>query len=477
MDAVREKPYLLRLPRREGMLIDAFVFASREIKVEDSALEQLRDAARVPSVERALGMPDIHHGFGVPIGSVVATRDAVIPAAVGYDINCGMRLLLGDRLAKSVNVVRSAEDASRDVPLGEGKKNVRFGRDDFISIIEGGLPALLNVSAGKGGRALEFLNGFRELSAQERIEDGGSLPGVAGAVPPKAIERGMDQLGTLGGGNHFIEFQVVERILEPDKAKRLGLFEGQFTVMLHTGSRGFGHEVGGHYMKLAKDVTGKGTGGGRGPGLSYFASSNKMARQYLDAMNAAANFAYANRAILAALVAGNLSRRYPDINLRPLYDVTHNMAKIEEHGGETFFVHRKGSTRAFDAGRMRGTPFSEVGQPVLIPGSMGTASYVLVGTSTGSQALYSVNHGAGRVMSRSRASGKGRKGRREQAAISDAEFKRSMEGVHLIAGNMSGVKEEAPAAYKDIDKVIQTVAEAGLAVPVARLTPLAVLKG
>ena len=286
----------------------------------------------------------------------------------------------------------------------------------------------------------------------------------------------MNQLGSLGGGNHFIELQRVEKILDPEGAKSLGIFKGQLTVMIHSGSRGFGHEIGGSYMKKAKQLNEK-QGIREITGLSYFPLSEKSAKQYIGAMNAAANFAYVNRAVMAALVKGNISRMYHGIKTSLLYDVTHNMAKFETHGGQELLIHRKGSTRAFDKTRMKGTPFADTGQPVLIPGSMGTASYVLLGISSGEKSLFSVNHGAGRVMSRSKAAGGRGKKKNQKAAISDVDFKKSIKGVHLITGNWRAIKEEAPQAYKNIDIVIDTVTEAGLAKPIARLKPRAVLKG
>jgi tRNA-splicing ligase RtcB len=458
MDMERENSYLLRAPREGRMKVDAWIYAKKGIRVEESAVEQLKDAASLPSVTHALGMPDIHHGYGVPIGSVVATREVIVPAAVGYDINCGMRLLTTSLYTAEVDLKELSQSVSRDIPLGEGKNNVPFKKADFEAVLAGGLSALVGLL--------------------ERLEDRGSMEGDPAAAPARALERGVNQLATLGGGNHFIEFQHVEKIFDPSLAERLGLFKGQLAIMVHSGSRGFGHEVGGHYMKMAKEHNRKHGADGPSPSLSYLPADAKQGRSYIGAMRAAANFAFANRALMAALVAGNVKARYPEAGIRLVYDVPHNMAKLESHGGDFLWVHRKGSTRAFDGRGMAGTLFADLGQPVLIPGSMGTASYVLVGVDSGEKSLYSVNHGAGRAMSRTRAAGRrrGRKGRRE-AAISDEDFKRSMEGIHLIAADRRSVKEEAPAAYKDIDAVIDTVIEAGLALPVARLKPGAVLKG
>jgi len=478
MEIIRENSYTLRVPATGAMKVDAFIFAKEGIKVEQTAVSQLCDAACLPDVAHALAMPDIHQGYGVPIGSVVAVRESVVPAASGYDINCGMRLMPTSYALEDVDVKDLADSIRRDIPLGEGKSNVRLKKDDFAAVIEGGLSALVRLGPRDYHRVWEMFDPEEEKRNLERVEERGSMEGSMGALPPRAVERGMSQLATLGGGNHFIELQRVDEVLDGKAAERLGLFEGQFTVMIHSGSRGFGHEIGGHYMNLAREYNARHGGGNPSPGLCFFPLGSKEARNYILAMQSAANFAFVNRALMAALARGNIRRRYPGIEIGHLYDVPHNMAKRERHRGEELWVHRKGSTRAFDARGMKGTPFQDIGQPVLIPGSMGTASYVLVGTPTGDKSLYSVNHGAGRVMSRSAATG-GRRGKKKkrQAAISDDQFKKSMKGVYLVAEDKRSVKEEAPDAYKDITAVIETVVEAGLARAVARLAPKAVLKG
>ena len=230
----------------------------------------------------------------------------------------------------------------------------------------------------------------------------------------------------------------------------------------------------GEYSKVAAGLTGK-----QSPNrdLAFLPADSPEGRRYVGAMNAAGNFAYANRQIMTTIARHNFRKAFGDAPLPLVYDVTHNMAKRETHGGQELWVHRKGATRAFPPGRMRGTRYESIGQPVLIPGSMGTASYVLVGTEKAAESLFSVNHGAGRRMSRTAATGRGRKGRRRQAAISDQRFRDSMKGIALICADRSGAKEEAPDAYKDIDGVVRVVEGAGLADVVARLRPLAVLKG
>jgi tRNA-splicing ligase RtcB len=457
----------LRLPKSGDMLVPATVYASERLRVESDSLKQLAAAASVPTVRTALATPDIHVGFGVPIGCVMATREVVVPAAVGYDVNCGMRLLTTplDAADVSARVSDLARSIARDVPLGEGRSNVKLSRAEFSRVLERGLAALPEISGGSG-RWPECRREEEERADAAACEAGGCMPASLSAVSKKAFGRGQDQLGTLGGGNHFVEIQRVERVDDAELASAWGVREGQAVVMIHSGSRGFGHQVGGEYMRGAK----KGRGGERS--LSCLQADSRAGRDYVGAMNAAANFAFANRQIMAGLVRRNFRHFFGEMEMPSVYDVPHNMAKLEEHGGERLWVHRKGATRAFPPARMSG-PFAETGQPVLIPGSMGTASYLLAGTDSGEESLFSVNHGAGRVLSRTAAAG--RKGRR--GAITRGDLEHAMRGIELVAASTRGALEEAPQAYKDIDAVIEVVAGAGLARVVARMRPMAVLKG
>jgi tRNA-splicing ligase RtcB len=249
--------------------------------------------------------------------------------------------------------------------------------------------------------------------------------------------------------------------------------------MIHSGSRGLGHQVGDEFMRLARSYDDAHGGGQPNNNLCFLPLESREGRNYISAMQAAANFAFANRHLMALLVKHNIRYYYSDIQLPLIYDVAHNIAKFERHNGKMLLVHRKGATRAFDAERMKGTVFADIGQPVLIPGSMGTASYLLIGIPEGARSLFSVNHGAGRMMSRTQAAGKrGKRGRKKrEAAVSDEEFRRSMEGIYMICEDRGSIKEEAPMAYKDIDLVIETVTGANLARAVARMVPTAVLKG
>jgi tRNA-splicing ligase RtcB len=457
----------LRLPRSGGMLVPATVYASERLRIESDSVKQLAAAASVPTVRTALATPDIHVGFGVPIGCVMAARSVVVPAAVGYDVNCGMRLLTTPLSAADVapRAGDLARSIARDVPLGEGRSNMKLSGGEFSAVLERGLAALPEVKSGSQ-RWLECRREEEERADAGACEAGGSMPGSLSGVSKKAFGRGQNQLGTLGGGNHFVEIQRVERIDDAELAAEWGIGEGQAAVMIHSGSRGFGHQVGGEYMRGAK----RGRGGDRS--LASLEADSRAGRDYVGAMNAAANFAFVNRQIMAALVRRNFRHFFGEMEMPSVYDVPHNMAKPEEHGGERLWVHRKGATRAFPPARMSGR-FAETGQPVLIPGSMGTASYLLAGIEGGEESLFSVNHGAGRVMSRTAAAG--RKGRR--GAITKGDLEHAMRGIELVAASARGALEEAPQAYKDIDAVIEVVAGAGLARVVARLRPVAVLKG
>jgi len=289
------------------------------------------------------------------------------------------------------------------------------------------------------------------------------------------MQKGIHQLGTLGGGNHFIEIQYVQEIFDQALAKTFGLFKNQIVVMIHSGSRRFGYEIADQYMNIAAQ---RPENADRRKMLSYLLTDTNAGKNYIAAMGAAANFAFTNRHVMALLVRRCFNRMFGPTPLKMVYDVAHNMAKFETHNGKQLWVHRKGATRAFGPERMAATIFAQTGQPIITPGSMGTASFLLVGTGNSDESLCSVNHGAGRVMSRTAALGKARRGRIiTPGLISDEQFRRSMEGIKLIAGNKRKIKEEAPDAYKDIDEVVRIVVECGWARAVARMVPLAVLKG
>lgn len=474
----RIDPYRILIEREGAMKVPALVYAGEATRVEPDALEQLRNAATLDERSVVLATPDIHSGFGVPIGCVFASPGMISPCAVGYDINCGMRLMATPFQAGEIDAGTLARSISRDVPLGEGKRNVSAPTALFDVILERGMAAVPDV-VQHHPRLSRVFDPDEFACDVERIEDRGAMPGDPSAVSELAKSRGRDQLGSLGGGNHFIEIQTVDTVYEPAVAAAFGVRTAQIVVMIHSGSRGLGHQVGGEYMKHARQWDE--THGIALPDreLAYFAAGSPEGARYYGAMCAAANFAFVNRYLMALFVRGNIRAAYgADVALPSVYDVPHNIAKRETHHGRELIVHRKGATRAYPPALMQGTPFAGTGQPVLIPGSMGTASYLLAGVPSGRESLFSVNHGAGRTMSRTAASGRTRHGKAvREAAISDEEFRRSMEGICLVCEDRASIKEEAPGAYKDIDDIIAVVTGAGLAKPVARMKPLAVLKG
>ncbi len=472
---VRVDPLRLLMERSGDMVVDATVFASEAITLEPEAIRQLYDAASLPPARRVLATADIHVGFGIPIGAVLGLEDAIMPPAVGYDINCGMRLLRTPFMKGEINTDEIANSIARDIPLGEGMSNLPLDKNLIETVITEGVSGVPRLAQKVKHRAWEAFDAEEFAEDIKRIEENGQMPADMGAVPKLAVAKGANQLGTLGGGNHFIEIQLVQKIFDEHLAKFFGLSENQIVVMIHSGSRRFGYEVADEYMNVA---AGQPEMEGRRKMLSFLQTDSREGQKYISAMGAAANFAFVNRHIMALLVRRCFSRMFGPTPMPLVYDVTHNMAKLETHEGRRLWVHRKGATRAFGPGLMAATPFEQVGQPIITPGSMGTASYLMVGTGDSEESLCSVNHGAGRVMSRTAASGRGRHGRSAgEAMISDDEFKRSMAGIKLITGDRRRIKEEAPAAYKDIDEVVRIVTQCGWARPVARMVPLAVLKG
>jgi tRNA-splicing ligase RtcB (3'-phosphate/5'-hydroxy nucleic acid ligase) len=472
---VRIDPLRLQMARSGQMVVDATVFASDKINVEPEAIRQLYDAACLPPAQKVLATADIHVGFGIPIGAVLGLEGAIMPPAVGYDINCGMRLLLTPFSRGQINTETIADSIARDIPLGEGMSNLPLDKQLIETVITEGVGSVPKLAAKVKHRVWEAFDEPEFADDIRRIEDNGRMPADMGAVPKLATAKGADQLGTLGGGNHFIEIQFVQKVFNEELAKFLGLSENQIVVMIHSGSRRLGYEIADEYMNVAARQPEM---EGRRKMLSYLPTDSQQGYKYIMAMGAAANFAFVNRHIMTLLVRRCFARMFGPTPMPLVYDVPHNMAKLETHQGKAMWVHRKGATRAFGPGLMTATPFEQVGQPIITPGSMGTASYIMVGTGNSEESLCSVNHGAGRVMSRTAASGKGRHGRSAGAAmISDDEFKRSMAGIKLITADRRRIKEEAPGAYKDIDEVVRIVTQCGWARPVARMVPLAVLKG
>jgi tRNA-splicing ligase RtcB len=456
-----------------GMRVPARVFADAELLEaisSDGSLDQLRNVATLPGVvDAVLAMPDVHQGYGFPVGGVAATAppDGVVsPGGVGYDINCGVRLLVTPLDADELGQRREAlvHELARAVPAG-------MGRDARSPLSE---PSLDRVLA-EGPRALVEQEGIGMPEDVELTESGGRLPGAdPAAVSERARQRGAQQLGTLGSGNHFLELQRVDELYDRGAAAAYGLEPGQVTVLIHSGSRGLGHQVCTDFVKRMDAALERYRIRLPDRQLACAPLSSPEGRKYLAAMAAAANFAWANRHAIAhrvrGAIAGVLGER-PAERTRQVYDVAHNVAKVERHGQRELCVHRKGATRAFPPGS-DDVPerYRAVGQPVFIPGSMGTASYVLAGrTGAMERSFGTVCHGAGRRMSRT--------GARKQ--VKGAELRQTLEqqGIVVRCPSNRGLAEEAPFAYKDVDRVVDVVERAGLAARVARLRPIGVVKG
>ena len=478
-DLKRISPYLYEIPRehRHDMRVPARFYADAELLQQalgDKSLDQLVNSATLPGiVAYALAMPDIHQGYGFPIGGVVATEtpDGVIsPGGVGYDINCGVRLL-GTRLTRdeiAPYLDQLATQLQRDCPHGVGRGGeFELSRKEMEEVVREGARWAL-----KRGYATEM-----DL---ERTEENGRIAGAdADKIGPRAYERARDQLGTLGAGNHFIEVDVVDEIFDETAAAAMGLFPGQIVAQIHCGSRGFGHQVCTDYVARFQKVVHKYNIQLPDRELVCAPLSSPEGQDYLAAMKGAANFAFCNRQLLTHLIRRSfedtLRGKVANPSVYQIYDIAHNMAKIEEHEVDgrrmTVCVHRKGATRAFGPGSpVLPDVYRAIGQPVLVPGSMGTASWVLVGTEGSmAQSFGSTCHGAGRTMSRSRA----------KKEVQGGELRRELEerGIRVRAGSLAGLAEEAPMAYKDVDRVIEVVHGAGIARKVARLVPVAVVKG
>lgn len=468
-------PAVWELPAsaRPDMRVPARVFADPELLEEiaaDRSLEQLQNVATLPGiVSAALAMPDIHQGYGFPVGGVAATEppDGVVsPGGVGYDINCGVRLLALPIGAAELSGRAEAlvHEISRRVPVGTGHGGTLK--------LEG---AALDAALTGGPRVLLERHGIGTEADIECTESAGCLPGAdPGAVSARARARGSDQLGTLGSGNHFLELQRVSRVIDRPAANAFGLGLGQLTVLIHSGSRGFGHQVCTDSVRAMDAVLGRYGISLPDRQLACAPLDSAEGQRYLGAMACAANFAWGNRAVLAHRVREAIQRvlgAEVAEGTRQVYDVAHNVAKLERHDDRTLCVHRKGATRAFPAGSADiPSAYRGVGQPVFIPGSMGTSSFVLVGRPGAMERSFGTTcHGAGRRMSRTGA----------RRVITGGELRRQLEsqGIVVRCPSDRGLAEEAPFAYKDVERVVAVVEQAGLADRVVQLVPLGVVKG
>ncbi|MFP3929055.1 MAG: RtcB family protein [Desulfobacteraceae bacterium] len=465
------------IPRTGLMRVPGLVFSSPELIESvrrDPSLIQVANVAALPGiVKHSLAMPDIHWGYGFPIGGVAAfgmDRGVVSPGGVGYDINCGCRLMTTALSASEIRPMLQELTAAlfRSVPAGVGSSGVVR------------LSAKQQKSVAVQGAGWAVKQGLGRSSDLERTEEGGVLQGAdPDTISARAWKRGQDQLGTLGSGNHFVELQAVDKIFDQDIARAFGLREGLFTVLIHTGSRGFGHQICDDFLKeMTKNMSSLGI---ELPDrqLACAPLESSLGRRYLAAMACAANYAWANRQTLMHRIEETLIKALglppAELGMQLLYDVSHNIAKMEKHDvdGEAALlcVHRKGATRALPPGHPDLPPiYREVGQPVLIPGDMGTFSYVLAGAPGALQETFaSTCHGAGRALSRGQAV-KLAKGRAINRELED-------KGIFVQSRGKKTLKEEMPEAYKDVTQVVDAVNRAGLAHIVARLRPLGVVKG
>jgi len=470
----RVNKYTWEIPKsfREDMRVPVKLYASEKLLneiVQDKSLDQLVNVSTLPGiVNYALGMPDMHQGYGAPIGGVGATKfpDGLIsPSFIGFDENCGVRLLKTSYSAEEIGnqVNNLATEMQRRVPSGVGTgRELKFNEKELNKILEGGVKRLAE-------------QGYARKGDIENCESEGKMEQAdASTVSAKAKDRGKDQLGTLGSGNHFLEVQKVAEIFNEEAAKSFNLSEGQAVIMIHTGSRGFGHQVCTDYVKTAKKVMGKYDINVPDKNLAGVPFDTPEGSNFFKAMSCSANYAWSNRQMITYFVRKAWKSVFGKENLKLLYDVAHNIAKVENHqvnGREQkLIVHRKGATRSFPPGHEE-VPlhYREVGQPVLIPGSMGTSSYVCVGTKQSQESFHSVNHGAGRRMSRNEAVSKFP----GQEVVKELE----KQGITVRYKNYKGIAEEASGAYKNIDEVVKVTSDVGLAKKVARLQPLAVIKG
>jgi tRNA-splicing ligase RtcB (3'-phosphate/5'-hydroxy nucleic acid ligase) len=469
--------YRWLVPRgtKAGMLTDALIYADEVLLkdlLKDLSLEQAINVAMLPGiVGRSLAMPDIHQGYGFPIGGVAATDPdeggVVSPGGVGFDINCGVRLLASTLTVDDVRpkIRELVNQLFRDVPSGAGRSgSVQLSHKDLERVMVEGAGWMVR-------------NGYGEPCDLDHCEEDGAINGAdPTAVGEKPRKRGLPQVGTLGSGNHFLEVQYVERIFEPAIAQRLGLHENEVVVLIHSGSRGFGHQVCTDYLRDMDTAMRRYKLELPDRQLACVPVNSPEGQAYLGAMRAAANFAWANRQGIAHFTREAFKRIFgQNEHLRLVYDVCHNIAKLEWHRvngrDKRVLVHRKGATRAFPTGRPEvPATYKDIGQPVLIPGSMGTASYVLVGAEGSLRETFGTTcHGAGRVMSRTAA-------KKSPYAV-NARERLEKQGVIVRAETRNGISEEIPEAYKDVDAVINVVHNAGLSKRVARLKPVGVIKG
>ncbi len=462
---------IYEIPKQGKMNVPGIVYASEkiiEVVKQDKSLEQVKNVACLPGILKAsIALADIHQGYGFPIGGVAAfdlDKGIISPGGVGYDINCSVRLLKTNLTKKDIlaNQKKVVEALYRKIPSGLGRgSKFQITKSELNKLLEKGAKYIVEKGYGVKG---DYLH----------MEEEGCIKGAdANKVSERAIKRGIGQLGTLGAGNHFLEVQYVDEIFDEKTSKVLGLKKDQVTIMIHCGSRGLGHQVASDYIKLMEEKYGIKNLPDRE--LINAPIKSQLGKDYFSAMACAANFAFANKQIITHWIREEMKYLFPKFKADVVYDVCHNIAKFEKHkvGGKLkeVCVHRKGATRSFGPGRKEvPIAYRKVGQPVIIPGSMGTSSYLLIGTKKAEELTFgSTVHGAGRVKSRSKAS-------RE---IKGEEIKKELseKGIEVKSGSLKSLAAESPRVYKDIDEVVKVVVELGINKKIAKLKPLCVVKG
>mgnify|MGYP006286939351 FL=1 len=471
--------FLWEVPKSGKMRVPTRVYADSQLLgaiISDNCIQQAVNVTHLPGIVGAsLAMPDAHWGYGFPIGGVAATdpqkQGVISPGGIGFDINCGVRMLRTDLRADQVDAKADAlaNALYSEVPCGVGSSEA------IKSLSDSEMRRVLT-----DGARWAVEQGFGREDDLIRTEEEGALDGAsADVVSKRAMDRGRSQLGTLGSGNHFLELDVVDEIFAPEVADVFGVEKGLVVVQIHCGSRGFGHQVCSDFLKVMKKASRKYDIDLPDRQLCCAPVNSPEGKEYFAAMAAGANYAWCNRQVILALVERALGRVFDgdrdSFGMRQIYDVCHNIAKFEEHDVDgrkrTLCVHRKGATRAFPPHHPdTPKPYQEVGQPVLIPGDMGTASYLLVGTQGAMEKTWgSTCHGAGRVMSR--------KGAVRQTKGRNIFKELKQKGITVRARSKKTVSEEMPGAYKDVESVVRVMDEAGITRKVARLKPIAVVKG
>jgi tRNA-splicing ligase RtcB len=461
------------LEKEDDMNVPVEIYISEKLidTLDEKSINQIKNVASLPGiVGKAMIMPDVHMGYGFPVGGVAAfdsKKGIISPGGIGYDINCGVRLLRTNLKRKEVEgkTKKLLDIMFSKVPCGVGiKSKLRLEKKELDAVL-------------KTGASWAVKNGYGVKEDLEFCEENGNMKSAdPSKISNSAKARGRNQLGTLGAGNHFLEIQYIDKILDEAAAKTFGLEKDNVAIMIHCGSRGLGHQVCSDYLRKMEDTLPEIMENIPDRELAYAPADSKIAKDYFKAMSAAANFAWCNRHIIAQRVRESFIEVFGDkIKIDTVYDVAHNMAKLEKHkfdGKEIeVYVHRKGATRAFGP-NLEEVPkkYRKVGQPIILPGSMGTASYVLVGSKTSMDETFgSTAHGAGRTMSRHQAN----------KVYSAEKVKRELEErkIYIKSRSWKGISEEAPGAYKDVDEVVQASHDAGIGNLVVRLRPMGVLKG